>query len=864
MPNEQPLDDDVLMGLVELALAQPEDQREAYLARACAGNPELFAQARKYVEWESRMGTFLLEPFYPDSSDQSPFEPGQLLESRFRIVREVARGGMGIVYEAQDEKLGRRIAIKCAKEGFGKRLPPEVRNASEISHPAVCKIFEIHTNRVGNREIDFMTMEFLDGETLRDRLRRGPVPPAEARNIARQLAAGLAEAHKNGVTHGDLKSNNVILTAAPDGTTRAVITDFGLAQGPTSVATKGGTPDYMAPELWNGAPSSPASDIYALGVILYELAAGRKPFASGIPGPDRLKSRPQSVNSRWDPILARCLDPDPTRRFADGSAVEEALKPSTRRRWYFAAAAAAALAIITGTVTYERASAPKQSWRLAMLPVQSDDASREIAARLSGDASKQLARLRGGTVARFQFVPPDRPEAVATHILRTSLSSDNSQFHLRAVLSDARNGVNGAEWTSDYTGPEMRYAPVALAGLITSQLGLPPLIPSPQINAAAKQDYWDGLWYMRLYSTIDRALPLLRRATSGDSDSPLAWAALSEAQQWKWFLTKDSAWMQRAEESLREARRRNPDVEQVHRIAGLLAYRQALYESAASELRRAIALTPNDGEAHRVLGQTYEATNHLDEALAEYRKAVEVDGKNYRNHQQLGTYFYNRTDYHEALRHMEKAADLEPDEPATHFNLGSVYTNLGDFPKAESELRFAIHLGETPSYLSSLGVVLMEERKYREAAASISRALTLGGEQVLWQMNLGTAYRLMRQKAESGQAYLRAKKLAEENIAKDSHDATTRSYLAFVCAQLRDPDRAKFEIDQAIRDLPNDGRVRFMAVATWEALGRRDDALALLQTFSHAELAAVSQWPDMADLSSDSRFLKLTASNPTK
>ncbi len=146
---------------------------------------------------------------------------------------------MGVVYEAVDEKLQRKIALKCAKTGFGKRLPPEVRNATEISHPNVCKIFEIHTAYTSQGEIDFITMEFLDGETLAERLSRGPLPEQEGRAIAVQLCAGLAEAHRNRVIHGDLKNNNVILTSGPHGGVRAVITDFGLARRPETAASHG-------------------------------------------------------------------------------------------------------------------------------------------------------------------------------------------------------------------------------------------------------------------------------------------------------------------------------------------------------------------------------------------------------------------------------------------------------------------------------------------------------------------------------------------------------------------------------------------------------------------------------------------------
>ena len=175
---------------------------------------------------------------------------------RYEVLELLGQGGMGVVYEAMDERLDRRIAIKCAKTGFRKRLPPEVRHAREITHPNVCKIFEIHTARTPAGEIDFVTMEYLEGETLGDRLTRGPMPEAEARAIARQLCSGLAEAHSKGVIHGDLKSNNVILTKVADASIRPVITDFGMSRAPEAAqptlqsGPRGGTPAHSAPWLF--------------------------------------------------------------------------------------------------------------------------------------------------------------------------------------------------------------------------------------------------------------------------------------------------------------------------------------------------------------------------------------------------------------------------------------------------------------------------------------------------------------------------------------------------------------------------------------------------------------------------------------
>ena len=882
MESKPQLDDELVMSLVELALAQPENQRQSYLESACSGNPELFSQTWHYVEWESRMRGFLLEPLYVSPADETPFQPGELLDARFRIVREVARGGMGIVYEAFDEKLDRRIALKCARSGFRKRLPPEVRHASEISHPNVCKIFEIHTASTSDGDVDFLTMEYLEGETLAARLSRGALPDAEARTIAGQICEGLAEAHRNRVVHGDLKSNNVILAKDAGGSVRAVITDFGLARKPLAEDTgsgslgssqAGGTPDYMAPELWKGERPSAASDVYALGVILYELASGRKPYGAEVSSEERLKKKPPHLHTKWDRILAHCLDPDPARRFGDALEVARALAPSSSRKWVLASAAAAILIVAATVLTYWNAVRPKLAWQLAMLPVEFTDETKDLADRLSRDAAGQLARLKGGNVARLTFIPLDaierqhldNPEQAAaalgaTHVLHAALARKNDKLLLRAWLTGARKRVARTEWTFEYAPGEMRYVPVALAGLAAFELELPPLMAGAAVNPAAAQDYWHGLWYMRRNSTIDTALPLLARAVQEDSDSPLTWAGLAEAQRWKWVVTKETAWLDRARDSALEAQRRNPDLPQVHRIAGLLSFRDGFYELAETEYLRAIALAPNDGEAHRVLGQMYEKTNRLDEALAQYAKAVDVDPEGYRNHQQLGAFHYYRADYTRALPDFLKAAELAPGEAAAHYALGDDYVGLGRFPEAEQEFRLAIGLGETPDELHDLGVVLMDQGKYSESLTYISRAVDLAPKHLLWRMNLGTVYHLLKLKTESDEAYRRALDLAGQEMARDPRDGKTRSYLAFICARLGDAKRAESEIGQALQTSATDSDVRFMAVATFDALGRRDEAFEkVLNAVSYEELLDVSRWPDLADLSRDPRFLQLLA-----
>lgn len=882
MPAKMP-DDDLVMRLVETALARPPDEREKYLQSACADSTELLTQVRGYVAWEERMNGFLLDPVCSPHADEHLFEPGQLLEDRFRIVREVAEGGMGVVYEAVDGRLERRIAIKCAKAGFHERLPPEVRNASDISHPNVCKIFEIHTAATSRGEIEFFTMEFLDGETLADRLRRGPLPQSEARLIAQQLCDGLAEAHRKHVIHGDLKSNNIILSPGPDGAVRAVITDFGLARRPDAAQRTaqsgelGGTPDYMAPELWKGEKASVRSDIYALGVILFELASGRRPYGPQMGVQERLNSKPPSVHRKWDRILLRCLHPDPARRFASVDQVSKALAPALTHRWVLAAVVAVLFAILSGFLTYRRATAPKESVRLAVLPFEADGSTSQLTDDLLRNTAIQMARLKGNARTKFTLIPlanVERKHAgtidqartllAATHVLHGTLGKEAGKIALHAYLTDARSGVNAADWTAVYAPEQLRYAPVALGGFITGTLKLPPLAPASKVNRAATKDYWNGLWFMRQNSTLGTALPLLERAVMADPDSPFAHAGLAEAQWFEYFLTKDQAWLDRTRESLREAEDFDPDIAPAHRVEGYLDYAAGQYERAAGEFERAVELEPGNGTAYIWLAKAHEDNGELDQAQTAFQKAVQVEPNYFRTYQNLGAFYYKRSNYGEAIKYLRKAVQLAPDEPDPHFALGAGYANSGEFDKAEIEMRSAIRLHETTSALHALGIVLMDQGRNREAISYISRALSLDPRVYLWWMNLGTAYRLANSTAQSESAYRRGLELSEAELRKNPRNGNVKSHVAFLCARLGDKQRADSEIAQALQLSPDDADVHWMAAATYEALGRREDTLAVLSAAPPEVIADVSRWPDMADLHQDSRFLQLLASGHIK
>src|SRR5579859_5251208 len=213
--------------------------------------------------------------------NEGRFLPGRLVASRYRIIALLGRGGMGEVYRADDLTLGQGVAMKflpdaaASDEALLERFRNEVRIARRVSHPNVCRVYDVG-------EVDgqtFFTMEYVDGEDLASLLRRiGRLPADKALEIARQLCAGLAAAHAKGVLHRDLKPANIML----DGRGQVVVTDFGLAglvdQIPGS-DVRSGTPAYMSPEQLEGKEVNAKSDIYALGLVLYEVFTGKRAFA---------------------------------------------------------------------------------------------------------------------------------------------------------------------------------------------------------------------------------------------------------------------------------------------------------------------------------------------------------------------------------------------------------------------------------------------------------------------------------------------------------------------------------------------------------------------------------------------------------
>jgi serine/threonine protein kinase len=310
------------------------------------------------------------------------FQRGALVGGRYEIREFIARGGMGEVYEAFDRELRERVALKtvsstaCDNARAVKRLKGEVQLARRVSHANVCRIYDFgsHALATTGAQLYFLTMEFVEGETLGQRVRlAGALPEIEARKVARELLAGLGAAHEAGVLHRDFKSDNVMLKVGADGQSSAVVLDFGLARALDSQDGASGshsqvvgTFGYIAPEQLDGRPHTTASDVYAFGVVWFEMLTGELPFAASRPpsaSVSRTRERPSppsrlnpSVPWEIDALVLRCLERAPSDRYQTVGeilsrldALAESNTSPTRRR---TALGLALLACAASTVLY--------------------------------------------------------------------------------------------------------------------------------------------------------------------------------------------------------------------------------------------------------------------------------------------------------------------------------------------------------------------------------------------------------------------------------------------------------------------------------------------------------------------------------
>lgn len=510
---------------------------------------------------------------------------------------------MGEVYEAIDTQLG-RIALKTVIGDITAgperllRFRKEVQLARSVSNPHVVRIHELFLTE--GSEGAFVTMEFLNGVTLADKVREsGPLPWQEARTVALELCEALHSIHEAEIIHRDLKTRNIML-AARGGVISTILMDFGIARrlshhsgdtstGITNDGTIVGTPDYMAPEQFEGKEATPATDIYALGVVLYEIATGRRPVRDD---PNKARNgkvkpltRPSSLQPgiprRFDEVVCKCLEYDPKRRYQSAKEVERAIRlPSIllhiQQEPLTAAAGVLGLVILLSSLLLvpaigERARGilfSSNEKHIAVLPLDITDATRETPAEALGDGlmdslSGKLANL-GASNQSLWVVPASEVrrrrvtdassalrELGATIVVKGSFERNGEAVHLQLTLIDPEKNREIGYVTVDGDTGDL----VALQEEAVTRLGRLMNISTANqtsgsdarlVGRPASEDYLEALGYIQRFDipgNLDHAIALLTKATRTDPNFALGFASLGRAYMLQYRVDKNMNWL---------------------------------------------------------------------------------------------------------------------------------------------------------------------------------------------------------------------------------------------------------------------------------------------------------------------------------
>jgi tetratricopeptide (TPR) repeat protein len=732
------------------ALARDAADRDAFVADCCADDGALRrdvdAMLAAHAEAEARgesagfspervlaalaastgepASQLTLSSTAPASETAQP--PGDLLAGRYRVLRFIGRGGMGAVYEARDEVIDDVIAVKVVGTGgepveaLEARWRREALLARKVSHGGVCRVHDVAIHRRDDRTWLLLTMERVNGESLRSRLRRGSLPLEEGLSIVRQVAAALDAAHAQGVLHRDVKPENILLEPREGGGVRAVLTDFGLARdvrSGTALTAAGriaGTAGYLAPELLRGEPPSVKSDLYAFAMSVHALAGRTEP---GVP-------------PRAEAVLARGLSPEPHDRFASALEFADALAaamqpvPLWRERWTRRRVAAAAAAVVVVALT-ALATATVWSYREATATIA--PASQVLLASVTNgtndpelDGAGEVLRSQLAQSPHFELLEPERIQAALTRMALADRRTSSPEVAREVAL---REGV-----------PLVVYAALTRLGAdYTMSIRLEHVGPRPtfarrswteSFDAPTKAGLFEAMhgaavWIRQMAGELPDALDRQDRAASETTTT--SWEALRLFAQAADLQVAGR--VQDATLVLEQAVRIDPDFAMAHARLGdyLISLRRhkegfAAWEQAIAAAERR-QLTSR--EALRIRAQYLGDTGDLAGAEKAYRTYALQYPNDFQAAFYVGASLKDLNRVEEAVPWLERALKLRPTSMVAAVHLAGAYLDLGRTADAARATDYVASIGASDWFMWLRALSLFAELRPDGALAAL-------------------------------------------------------------------------------------------------------------------------------------------------
>lgn len=829
----------------------------------------------------------------------------------YQVLQKLGEGGMGKVYLAEDTRLNRKVALKFLSSGITsddsqvKRFRNEARIAASLSHPNIAQVYAIEDSEEGS----FIAMQYIDGEDLTTLVTKDGITVEQKEEIALKVAEGISAAHKKDIIHRDIKAGNIMVTG--DG--RVKVLDFGLAQLANS-ATSGsvneqiGTATYMAPELILGKEANICSEVWAYGVVLYQLFTEKLPFDGAYEqaityaildeDPQPASELTDDIPNYIEQIIDKCLEKKPENRYQSFDEILTAFKEHSQlsvtsnssnganqfvSKKLISFSMIGIMLIIALGYTGYKLSDPfgNNTRKLAIIPFKNvgDDSGNRIL--LDGVLETMTSKLSqidnykdelwvipsSEVISNEVNSPQEAYKFFGVNLAITGSFQDlNNIKRLTINLIDAKNLRQLKSSVIDISGDNILNLQTETVLKLIEMLDIQ---ADDQIKGTVTQGitndpeassfYLSGQGYLHRYlqdNYLDNAIVLFKKAIAEDPEYALAYAALGEAYWRKYEMVSVLAYVDSARTSLNQAMEINSKLLPVKQTIGLLDIGTGNYDEAVDVFTSILESDPGNEVAYGGLAAAYDNLGMHEEAERTYKKAISLKPDYWLSYKRLGNFYLKKGEYEKAVDPLYQVVQLTPDNYSGYSNIGVAYYYMSNWEMAGKYFTESYEMKPTYEAASNLGTVYYIESNYAEAAKYYSLALAINpNDYIIWG-NLASLQGLLGATEDERANYLKAIEVAEGQLEVNPNNISIISDLGSYYSDVGDSTEAVKYLERTLDLAPELPDMIFRAASAYEKLGNRDRAITLMVQALEQDypLENIIIQPELSDLIENEEF----------